>query len=337
MTGAMFDTAATRLLGIRHPVFQAPLGGVARAELAAAVSNAGGLGMLAMIRMPPAFIRQQIQRTRELTKQPFGVNLVPAVISEEVFEAQLDVCIDEQVRVLSLFWCDDITRYARRCHEAGMKLVFQAGSAAEARRAVDAGADIIVAQGAEAGGHVRGTVGLMALLPAVVDAVAPTPVLAAGGIVNGRGLAAALALGADGAYIGTRFLVSQECEAHPDYQQRLIDAAETDTICCETFHVGWENAPHRVLRNALTDGRSIPSGPIGKMRRPDGTLVDVMPFATTTPSANMTGNTELMANYAGQGVGLIREIMPAAKIVERIVEEAGQVLAALPWKRQQAR
>ena len=170
----------------------------------------------------------------------------------------------------------------------------------------------------------------MPLLPTVLDAVAPMPVLAAGGIVNGRGLAAALALGADGAYIGTRFLATPECEAHPDYKQRIVHAAETDTICCETFHVGWENAPHRVLRNALTDGQSAPPGPIGKMRRPDGSLVDVVPYATTTPSVNITGRTELMANYAGQGVGLIREVVPAGKVVERIVEEARQALATLP-------
>lgn len=332
MRADFFETRATRMLGIAHPVMQAPLGGVARAELAAAVSKAGGLGMLAMIRMPPAFIRQQIRRTRELTQRPFGVNVVPAVLPESDFAAQIDACADERVEILSLFWCDDAARYVSRCHQAGMKVMLQVGSSDEARRAVDAGVDIIVAQGVEAGGHVWGEVGLMPLLPGVVDAVSPTPVLAAGGIADGRGLAAALALGADGVCIGTRFLATPECEAHPDYKQRVLLANETDTVRCKTFHVGWEDAAHRVLKNALTQEQSSPPEPIGQMQRPDGTWQDVVPFLSAPPSVRVKGRTELMANYAGQGVGLVTQITPAGKIVEQVVEEAQRALRGIPWR-----
>ena len=202
----MIATAFTRMLGIRHPVALAGLGGVGRAELAAAVSNAGGLGILGMIRMPPDYIREQIRKTRALTPRSFGVNLVPpAAPPPGGIDAQLEVCLQERVPVMSLFWCD-AAPFVERCHAAGMVVILQVGSAEEARAAVDAGVDVIVAQGIEAGGHVRGQLGLMSLLPAVVEAVAPMPVLAAGGIVNGRGLAAALSLGAVGVWVGTRFV-----------------------------------------------------------------------------------------------------------------------------------
>jgi len=208
----MISTAFTKMLGIRHPVVQAGMGGVSRAELAAAVSNAGGLGILGMIRMSPDIIREQIRKTRALTDLPFGVNLVPPVASASGFEAQLAVCIEERVPVLSLFWCDPAP-FVERCHAAGMIVLHQVPSTDEARSAAAAGVDVVVAQGVEAGGHGRGQLGILTLLPSVVEAVSPLPVLAAGGIIDGRGLAAALALGAQGVWVGTRFLASAESEA----------------------------------------------------------------------------------------------------------------------------
>jgi len=204
----VISTKLTEKLGIRHPIIQAGMGGVARAELVAAVSNAGGLGMLGMVRMTPDFIRDQIQKTRALTKHPFGVNLIQPVAPASGFESQLEVCIEEKVPVVSLFWSDPAP-FVQRCHAAGIVVMLQVGSAEEASRAADAAVDIIVAQGVEAGGHVRGQVGLLPLLPTVVEAVTPVPVVAAGGIVDGRGLAAALALGADGVWVGTRFVASE--------------------------------------------------------------------------------------------------------------------------------
>src|SRR6185436_13533157 len=153
----MLATALTRRLGIVHPVIQAGMAGVARAELVAAVSNAGALGMLGMLRMPPDFIREQIRQTRALTDRPFGVNLVPPVAPPEGAEAQFDVCLKERVPIPSLFWCDPAP-FVERCHAASITVMVQVGSAEEAKRAVQCGADIVVAQGVEAGGHVRGSV-----------------------------------------------------------------------------------------------------------------------------------------------------------------------------------
>jgi NAD(P)H-dependent flavin oxidoreductase YrpB (nitropropane dioxygenase family) len=324
----LISTKLTKKLGIRHPIIQAGMGGVARAELVAAVSNAGGLGMLGMVRMTPDFIRDQIQKTRVLTKHPFGVNLIEPVAPASGFDSQLEVCIEEKVPVVSLFWSDPAP-FVQRCHAAGIVVMIQVGSAEEASRAAAAGVDMIVAQGVEAGGHVRGQVGLIPLLPTVAETVAPVPVIAAGGIVDGRGLAAALALGADGVWIGTRFVASEESEAHADYKRRLLAASETDTIYTEVFHVGWPpNSPHRVLRNALTEGGSLPQGPAGSVRFGDHT-VEVPLFGSAPPTIHTEGSTALMANYAGQGVGLVRNILPAAEIVRQMVSEAEAIIRRL--------
>ena len=324
----MISTKLTERLDIRHPIIQAGMGGMARAELVAAVSNAGGLGMLGMVRMTPEFIRDQIQKTRALTKHPFGVNLIEPVAPASGFESQLEACIQERVPVVSLFWSDPAP-FVQRCHDAGIVVMLQVGSAEEARDGATAGVDIIVAQGVEAGGHVRGQVGLVPLLPAVVEAVAPVPVIAAGGIVDGRGLAAALALGADGVWVGTRFVASEESEAHADYKKRLLAASQADAIYTEVFHVGWPpKSPHRVLRNPLTDGGSAPRGPIASIRIGDQTF-EVPPFGSAPPTIHTDGRIELMAQYAGQGVGLVRNVLPAAEIVQQMVSEAEAIIRRL--------
>jgi nitronate monooxygenase len=325
----MITTRLTRLLEVRHPLIQAGMGGVARAELVAAVSNAGAFGMLGMIRQTPESIREQIRKTRTLTTRPFGVNLVPPVAPPSGFEAQLEVCLEERVSVISLFWCDPAP-FVPRCRAAGVRVMLQVGNVQEARRAAAAGVDVIVVQGFEAGGHVRGQVGLLPLLPTVADAVSPLPVVAAGGIADGRGLAAALALGAEGVWVGTRFVASDESDAHTEYKKRLLEASETDTVYTEMFHVGWPpHSPHRVLRNALTDGSPPPSGPVAQARL-GGQTVDVPPFGSATPTVHTEGRTDLMANYAGQGVGLVHNLLPAAAIVEQIVSEAQAIIRRLP-------
>jgi NAD(P)H-dependent flavin oxidoreductase YrpB (nitropropane dioxygenase family) len=321
----MIATRLTQQLGIRHPIVQAGMGGAACADLAAAVSNAGALGTLGMIRRAPAFIRDQIRKTRALTSRPFAVNLVPPVPAPEGLESQLDVCLQERVPIISFFWCDP-SPFVKRCHDAGSLVMQQVGSADEARRAVDAGVDVVIAQGHEAGGHVRGQVGLVSLLPAVVDAVSPAPVVAAGGIADGRALVAALALGADAVWVGTRFVASEESEAHPDYKKRLVGARETDTVYTELFHIGWPpHSPHRVLRNALTEGAPAPAGVIARTNLGDR-IVDVVAFSSGGPTIHTEGQTDLMPNYAGQGVASIHEILPAAVIVERMITEAEAVI-----------
>ena len=197
-------TNLCHVLGIEHPIIAAPMGpDLTGPELVAAVSNAGGLGILqAQFCSPPVF-RQEIRRVRALTARPFGVNLLLHFPVED----QVAICLEERVPILSLFWGDP-TPYVGRAHAAGVKVFHQVGSVADARRAAAAGVDVIIAQGVEAGGHVAGEVSTLALVPRVVDAVAPRPVAAAGGIADARGVVAVLALGAQAAVLGTRFLAS---------------------------------------------------------------------------------------------------------------------------------
>lgn len=180
---------------------------------------------------------------RELTDRPFGVNLLLNFPVDDL----LAVCFEEQIPVLSLFWGDP-SPYVERAHAAGIKVFCQVGSVEDARRAAAADVDVVIAQGVEAGGHVAGQVTTMALVPRVVDAVAPRPVAAAGGIADGRGPVAVLALGAQAAVLGTRFLASSESRAHPYYKRMLLDATEGDTVHTTLFGHGWPHAPHRTLR-----------------------------------------------------------------------------------------
>ncbi len=236
----MIRTLLCDLLGIELPIIQAPIGSASSPELAAAVSNSGGLGMLSVTWRSPSEIRSLLQETRSLTKNPFGINLV---LDADVHD-KLNICLDEGVKIVSLFWGAP-NSYIQTSHEAGAVVLHSVGSVSEARDAASAGADIIVAQGWEAGGHVRGTIGSLVLVPTVVDAVAPTPVVAAGGIGDGRGIAAAFVLGAAGVWLGTRFVTSEESLAHHVYKRRLVIADVEDTVYSELFDIGWEHAPHR--------------------------------------------------------------------------------------------
>src|ERR1700685_912892 len=220
---------------------------VAVPELAAAVSNAGGLGMVTLTWSDPA--GDVVHETAALTDRPFGGNLV--LTSDQ--HRRLDEALDAGLRVVS-FFMGDPTDYVEQVPEADGLVLQTVGSAAEARRAVASGADVIVAQGWEAGGHVRGQVATLPLVPAVVDAVAPVPVIAAGGIGDARGVAAVLALGAQAAWLGTRFLLAQEMPIHDEYRRRLMEAAETDAQWyANLYEVGWPDAPHRALHNSTAE------------------------------------------------------------------------------------
>jgi NAD(P)H-dependent flavin oxidoreductase YrpB (nitropropane dioxygenase family) len=241
------------------------------------------------------------------------------------------------VKVISFFWRDP-GAVMDRCKSAGATVLHSVGNAEDARRAVASGVDVIVAQGWEAGGHVRGTVGNMALIPAVVDAVGgQVPVVAAGGIADGRGLAAALALGASGAWIGTRFLAAEETAIHPEYRRRLLAAGENDTVWLEDlFDVGWPAAPHRVLRNSTVAKWEAAGRPPTGRRHGAGEVIatsptrgDVVRYRAYTPSADTTGDIEALSMWAGQGVGLVRKVQPAGEIVRELVAEAEDVLRRL--------
>jgi len=323
-------TSLCSLLDIELPIIQAAMGNVGGSPLAAAVSNAGGLGMLALWRADVDTIRQQVRATRALTKRPFGVNLNLAWSQEE----RLSACLEERVPIIS-FFLGDPGSLVDRAHAGGAMVLHTSGSAAEARRMKDLGVDVIVAQGWEAGGHVRGTVATLPLVPAVVDAVKPTPVVAAGGIADGRGLAAVLALGASGAWIGTRFLASEEARIHPRYQSLLLQATENDTFYGQLFDIGWPNAPHRTLRNKTVEKWEAAGRPRSGERPGEGEFIATWPrgqivrYTSLTPSADIDGDIEALSMWAGQSVGLLSKVQPAAEIVREIADEARSTLQRL--------
>jgi nitronate monooxygenase len=318
-------TALCTRLGIEIPIIQAPMGGAVGPALAAAVSNAGGLGMLVLWRADLDTMRKQIRETRLLTTKPFGVNLNLEFPQEE----RLDVCLAEKVPIISFFWRDPAA-LVPRAKDAGAVVLHTVGSAQAARRAVDCGVDVIVAQGWEAGGHVRGRVATLPLVPAVVDAVDPVPVVAAGGIADGRGLAAVLALGASGAWIGTRFLASHEAAIHPHYRKRLLRASEDDTVFLdELFDVGWRKAPHRVLRNKTVDLWEAAGRPASGSRPGEGEVIarsgfagEIVRYQSYTPGEDAEGDIEALSLWAGQSVGLVSQVKPAGDIVREIVAQA---------------
>src|SRR5215468_601115 len=240
----MLQTRFCERFGVAAPIVLAPMGpDLTGPELVAAVSNAGGFGILQAQMCPPPSLRDQITYLRTQTEKPFGVNFV----LHFPHQTGIQVCIDEQVAALSFFWGDP-SEVVPAAHAAGIAVLHQVGSVEAAVRAQRAGVDVIIAQGIEAGGHVAGEVSTMVLLPRIVDAVTPGLVLAAGGIADARGLAAALCLGADGVVMGTRFLATPEANAHPIYKTRLVAASEEDTVRTILFGHGWPHAPHRTLR-----------------------------------------------------------------------------------------
>ena len=326
-------TVLCERLGIELPIIQAPMGGAVGPALAAAVSNAGELGMLAPWRAAVDPVRRQIRETRALTSRPFGVNLNLEFPQEE----RLAACLDEGVPVISFFWRDP-SSLVPRAKAGGAIVLHTIGSAADAKRAVDCGVDIVVAQGWEAGGHVRGTVATMPLIPTVVDAVSPAPVVAAGGIADGRGLAAALALGAGGAWIGTRFLASHEATIHPRYRDRLLQANENDTVFLENlFDIHWPNAPHRVLRNQTVEAWEAAGRPPSGNRPGEGEVIatarsnrEIVRYQSCTPGTDAEGDIDALSLWAGQSVGLVSKLQSAGDIVREIADEAEVILRRLP-------
>jgi NAD(P)H-dependent flavin oxidoreductase YrpB (nitropropane dioxygenase family) len=335
---ASFQTPFCRMLGLMAPIVQAPVGSAATPELAAAVSNAGGLGMLALTWTPPDAIAARIRATQALTDRPFGVNLILEWDQHERVRA----CLAESVAVVSTFWGDP-SPYVAGIHAGGALHVHTVGSVEEARHARSAGVDIIVAQGWEAGGRVRGQVATLPLVPAVVDAVKPVPVVAAGGIADGRGLAAVLALGADAGWVGTRFLLAEEASVHDEWRRRIRAACETSAVYTTAFDGGWPNAPHRVLRNSTLDaweraGRPAAPGRPGEgdvlAQAPDGSLVHR--YDATPPMCGATGDVEALALYAGQSAAIVDDVRSAAAIVDQLVSDAAatvEALAPADWTR----
>jgi nitronate monooxygenase len=315
------------LLGCRYPLVLAGMGGVARAELVGAVTQAGGFGFLGMVREPVDLIRAQVRALRERGVHRFGVNLIPAATDPALLEAQVATCIALGVPVVGLFW-DLSAPLVQRLRAAGIIVVCQVGTAAEARAAQAAGAAVLIAQGVEAGGHVRGTRPLHALLPEVVAATT-VPVLAAGGITDGADVVTVLALGAQGAVLGTALIATPESFAHDHHKQRLVAAGVDDTVLTEAFHINWPpGARVRVLASAVTRGeRGDPcAGTRTVIGEEDGRPIYL--FSTDSPLRSMRGEFEAMALYAGRGVGRVTAIVGAAQRLRAIADEAEALLTA---------
>lgn len=322
-------TAFCQIFGITHPIVLAPVGGASSPELVAAVSNAGGLGIAPVWYMSADGLKAEVRRIRELTDKPFGVNLNMDFKSEE----QLEACFEEGVEIISLFWGDTVD-FVPRIKAEGGKVIITASTASNAKRALEIGADAICAQGWEAGGHVEGTVSTMALVPSVVDAVNDVPVIAAGGIADGRGLAAVLALGASAAWIGTRFLVAEEAPIHPEYRARILAASEDDTDRYDDLYdLSWPDAPHRALKNSTSAMWEAAGKPPLGQRPGEGDVLavrkggsDILRYTSATPNAALEGDIEGLSMWSGQGVGLVKKVQPAATIVKEIVDQAKTIL-----------
>ena len=314
------------------------MGFITGPELAAAVSNAGGLGIMSFSGNPPPVLREEIRRLRSLTDKPFGVNvLLTGPHLPFPIEAVVDMCLEERVPVLSTFWGDP-TPYVARAHAVGVKVIDQVGSVTDAQRAARAGVDAIVAQGVEAGGHIAGEVTTIALVPRVVDAVAPIPVVAAGGIADARGVVAALALGAQAVVVGTRLIATPEAYAHAMYKQKVVAATEDQTVRTTLFGYGFPNAPHRTLRTPFVE-RWLPEEARGSEQRSDeprfgetkigGQPLPLLRLMGFPPTPDTSGDLESMDFLAGQGVGLVKDIKPAAEVVRELVEGARQIIIQL--------
>jgi enoyl-[acyl-carrier protein] reductase II len=329
-------TRLTAAFDLRHPFACAGLAFAGTTPpLAIAVANAGGVGTLGVGRMPPPALGAVISAIRSETDGTLNINFLTPFTSEEHIAACEQICPS----IVSFHWGHPLRDWIDRLHGAGISVWEQVGSVDQARRAVDDGVDVIIAQGSEAGGHNYGTLPLFALLPAIIDAVAPAMVLAAGGIADGRGVAGALSLGADGVWVGTRMIATHEADIAAEYKQRLLKARSDDTVLSHLF--GRDDPdfnPMRVLANDIVReylGRES-EAPVDPTTQPLlgcmdvlGTEFPIHRFGSLVPMSTATGDIDQMPLLAGQGVGLINDLAGAGEIIERMMTNASARLEAL--------
>ncbi len=295
------------------------MGGVASAELGAAVSEAGGLGVIGAAMMTPATLREEVQKVKDLTDKPFGVDLLLAQ-NWPGQDKMIEVMFEEDVPVFAS-GLGTPAPYAEDMHDHGMTIMAVIGAVRHAHKVTDGGTDIVIAQGTEGGGH-TGRIATMALVPQVVDAIAPVPVVAAGGIADGRGLVAALSLGACGIWLGTRFVATKEANSHDNYKQKIVDATEEGTQVTKCF----TGKSCRVIKNRYVDQWEDRQGEIKPF--PEQMMVD----SAKMDAAMGRGNTDLGLMPAGQISGAIQEVKSAGDVVREIMEEAEEVLSWLADK-----
>ncbi|MCZ6603672.1 MAG: nitronate monooxygenase [Alphaproteobacteria bacterium] len=319
----MIRTPVCDLIGIEHPICLGGMASLFAVDLTVAVSEAGGLGTLGATVRPADEIAAAIETIRAGTEKPFGVNFLLFMIEEDRFEAALAA----RVPVLSFAWArrdQELGPYFDRAHQSGAKVMFMAGDVEEAVRGARAGADTIVAQGTEGGGHVGWTAS-MPLVPMIVDAVAdavgPVPVLAAGGIADGRGLAAALALGADGVLLGTRFLASDESPLHENFKQTIVASTGEDTELTETYDIAidqdWPGAMARIYRNRFAERWAGRNWEVHARRAE---------IQAAIAAARKAGDSNEAPLQIGQDAGLVRDVAPAGELVARMAAEAEEIL-----------
>lgn len=320
----MITTALTEMFGLQHPIVLAPMGGVSGGLLAAAVSNAGGLGLVGGGYGDPAWLHAELTCVRDNTRAPWGVGLITWSCEPEI--VALALSYRPHAFLLSF---GDPRYYGAAIRAAGCKLICQVQDLAGARLAREAGADLIVAQGTEAGGH-GGTLATMPLVPAVVDAVAPIPVIAAGGIADGRGLAAALMLGAHGALIGTRFCASTEALGHPQAKQRIVQAHGGQSARTRVFDIvrGYDwPAPFT--------GRALQNDFMQRWHgREDVLAREIGPEKAAYAAATRNADFDNALVWAGEAAGLIHSVESASDLVAKISAQAkAQLLRAAQWLR----
>jgi NAD(P)H-dependent flavin oxidoreductase YrpB (nitropropane dioxygenase family) len=315
----MIHTRICDLLGIDHPIVLGGMGTATTAPLVSAVSNAGGFGTLGTSAFNAESLDREIVAIRERTDKPFGVNHLLFQLREDMYA----VTLRARPAVIAFAWArkdQDLKDYFRRAHDAGAKVVHMAGEVPEAQRAAEAGADVLVAQGTEAGGHVNWMASLP-LLPMMVKAVAPLPVLSAGGIADGRGLAAALALGADGVLVGTRFMATLEAPIHPNFKQAIVESDGHDTVLTEIPDLAtqrvWPGAMSRAKRNNFIERWA---GREWALRQ------NASEIGKQAAAARAAGDIDNASISYGQDAGLIDSIKSVKEVMRDIVAEAEEIM-----------
>jgi nitronate monooxygenase len=312
--------------GLKYPIFNAGMGGLASPQLAAAVSNAGGLGATGVTNFAADVVRGVVSRIKAATDRPFAVNYLLAYDRSGL--STLSAALEAGAPVIQFAWGIPSNDAVSAIRTARAKFAVQVGSAAGAKRALDLGADYLICQGTEAGGHVQATTPLGEALPRVLEEAKNIPVLAGGGIANGQAIRQALVAGASGVLIGTRFLATKEASAHDEYKNALTRAKASDTVLTVCFQDGWVNAPHRVLRNRTFEMWEAAGCPPPGRRPGEGDAVATRPngrqdlrYGLTAPVPGMTGTVTDLAMYAGRGVDAIKDVPGAGELVERLWKE----------------
>lgn len=323
-----FETALTKALDLRVPVVAGPLGRGTSAEFLAAVANSGSFGFTALMHMPEETVSDELARMSRATNGRFGANLTLIVDQRK----RLAAALDAGVRVFSM-WQGDLEPYVRIIKDAGGLVFWTVGNAEDAARAKDIGVDFVVSQGRESGGHLVGSAPTMSLLPSIVDAAKGVPVVAAGGIADGRGLAAAMALGACGVWMGTRFVASRESANHRGYKERVVAAHATDLVETRLFDAGWQESPHQVIRNSTFSRWEEAGRPASGQRPGEGEAISRFPngkplyrYDVAAAWDAMEGDWEASPLYAGATVELIHDVKSVAEIVGEIEATAEAAL-----------